>query len=128
MKSERPLKLRRWQNSPSRELLYDSVSLANINAFLVYGHKKFAKKAARQLLEPRVTKPEFDFAKKQILLYFQQTLDVVNWVDSLEWFSGFAEGNYWGIADYSPLKIYQFFHKIKYQDFQKYMASLRAAI
>ncbi len=72
-----------------------------------------------------IKKDEFTSTKKLFLKFFRNTLDGIDIIESLHWFSGFNNVNYNSKNLKNPEDIYQYFKSLEFCDFKAYSDNIQ---
>jgi len=115
----------RWQGSSLPfDSDYDYMSLKDYRIFFFYDRNKLKKsREIKQIFLNPIDENEFNWAKQKLLIQFNQTFDVVNVIESLHWFAGFAD--YSPLFSANPKEAYHFFEKLEFEDFSSFLYERR---
>lgn len=104
---------------------YRMYSVGAQAGFFVHNRSKPLSVAdAREFLCGKISRDEFEYAKKMSLQYWEGTLDILDTKDTLYWFDGFDTHHYsqWDI--HTPLEAYRFYATATYEQVRDFHARI----
>ncbi len=115
-----------WRWYDGEQYRFDNCFLQtkDISAFYVFCHGFKSKTLAHEFLFKPISRQEFEMSKGMFLRFFEQCLDMADVQESLSWLEGFWCDRYVELKNDGPMKAYEYFKKLKFEDFKKFLDGL----